>query len=264
MGVLWGLVNYATDPTDFAYDVVTGVSVGSINSLFIAGWPKGQEKDMVDAGTKLWRDLKNDDVWVNWKLSPVMGFVNKQGLLDNRPLLQLLKSISDGFDQLYKHITVSALNIETGQIDFFNQKNTSKEQFYKAAFSSTCIPGLFPSYEWTKEDGETSRYSDNFIVGNANPQSAIVQCRELVDDDSQITIDVLLLGNMKEFTVYPDEQKGQKKNHEKTIQNYMRGRDIRYQFSNSNGMTQWIRANPDVNWRYILQQENANSGLEQI
>ncbi len=67
---------------------------------------------------------------------------------------------------------------------------------------------------------------------------------------------------MKEFTVYPDEQKGQKKNHEKTIQNYMRGRDIRYQFNNSNAMTQWIRANPDVNWRYILQQENANSGLE--
>ncbi len=87
MGVLWGFVNYAPDPTDFSYDVVTGVSVGSINSLFIAGWPKGQEKDMVDAGTKLWRDLKNDDVWVNWKLSPVMGFVNKQGLLDNRPLL---------------------------------------------------------------------------------------------------------------------------------------------------------------------------------
>ena len=40
MGVLWGFINYG-NPEDFAYDVVTGVSVGSLNSLFLAGWPKG-------------------------------------------------------------------------------------------------------------------------------------------------------------------------------------------------------------------------------
>ena len=39
-GVLWGFVNYG-NAEDFAYDVVTGVSVGSINALYMAGWPIG-------------------------------------------------------------------------------------------------------------------------------------------------------------------------------------------------------------------------------
>ena len=46
-GVLWGFVNYG-NASDFEYDVVTGVSVGSLNSLFVAGYPKGQEKQMVN------------------------------------------------------------------------------------------------------------------------------------------------------------------------------------------------------------------------
>ena len=119
IGVIWGFVNYG-NLSDFAYDVVTGVSIGSINSLFFAFWPIGQEKEMVEEGSKLWNDLKNDDVWVNWKLSPVMGLVNKQGMLDNRPSLKFLKRISDGYDKLYRRISLSALNIETGQIEVFN------------------------------------------------------------------------------------------------------------------------------------------------
>lgn len=39
-GVLWGLVNYGT-PSDFDYDVLTGVSAGSINAMALAGWESG-------------------------------------------------------------------------------------------------------------------------------------------------------------------------------------------------------------------------------
>ena len=36
-GILWGLVNNG-NPTDFAYDVTTGVSTGAINTASIAGF----------------------------------------------------------------------------------------------------------------------------------------------------------------------------------------------------------------------------------
>ena len=36
-GVLWGLVNNG-DPNDFAYDVITGVSAGAINTAGLAGF----------------------------------------------------------------------------------------------------------------------------------------------------------------------------------------------------------------------------------
>jgi len=36
-GVIWGMLNYG-DPADFAWDVVTGISAGSINTSALAGW----------------------------------------------------------------------------------------------------------------------------------------------------------------------------------------------------------------------------------
>ena len=41
-GVLWGLTHYG-DPTNYEYDVITGVSVGSMNAGFMSVWPKGTE-----------------------------------------------------------------------------------------------------------------------------------------------------------------------------------------------------------------------------
>uniref|UniRef100_A0A7S3MQN9 PNPLA domain-containing protein n=1 Tax=Favella ehrenbergii TaxID=182087 RepID=A0A7S3MQN9_9SPIT len=232
----------------------------------MAGWPKGQEVEMIQAGSDLWNNMTTDQVWKNWALSPVMGLTSKQGFLNNRPLLDFLKNMTDQFDRFYKRITVSALNFSTGQVEFFNQKNTPLEEFHKAAFASTCIPGAFPNYAWEQADGSTKYYSDNFMIGNINPDSAIKQCLELVDDESKITIDVLLLGNMRDFETYPEHTGGwfENKHHLKSYGNFMRSRQIKYQHSNSNSIVQWIRRRPNVNWRYIVQQENAVSGLDML
>jgi len=40
-GILYGLVNYG-DPTDFAYDVTTGISAGAINTAGLAGFAPEQ------------------------------------------------------------------------------------------------------------------------------------------------------------------------------------------------------------------------------
>ena len=37
-GILWGLANYSQNPSDFFYDVNTGVSAGAMNAAFLAGW----------------------------------------------------------------------------------------------------------------------------------------------------------------------------------------------------------------------------------
>jgi len=50
VGVMWGLINYG-NVSDYDYDVLTGVSVGSLNAFFVAGWPKGTEKEAIEAGS---------------------------------------------------------------------------------------------------------------------------------------------------------------------------------------------------------------------
>jgi predicted acylesterase/phospholipase RssA len=41
-GIVWGLTHYG-NPEDFAYDVMTGVSAGTINSVTLSFYPKGQD-----------------------------------------------------------------------------------------------------------------------------------------------------------------------------------------------------------------------------
>ena len=62
MGVLWGFLHYG-DPDDFTYDVVTGISAGSINAIQMAGYAVGDELNASEAGADLWLNLSTGDVW---------------------------------------------------------------------------------------------------------------------------------------------------------------------------------------------------------
>lgn len=44
VGVMWGLSHNAINPEDFAWDYVTGISAGSINTSVISGFAPGHEK----------------------------------------------------------------------------------------------------------------------------------------------------------------------------------------------------------------------------
>ena len=90
MGVLWGFLHYG-DPADFTYDVVTGISVGSINAVHLASYAVGDELNASEAGADMWRNLKTDDVWKNWHYTPLYGLLFKPGSIDHSPLLAMLE-----------------------------------------------------------------------------------------------------------------------------------------------------------------------------
>ena len=56
-GVLYGLTHYG-NPEDYAYDVITGVSAGSINTGFTAVWEKGQEVEMSKKLSDAWASIE--------------------------------------------------------------------------------------------------------------------------------------------------------------------------------------------------------------
>jgi len=43
---MWGLSHNSTNPEDFAWDYVTGISAGAINTSTIAAFAPGDEKNM--------------------------------------------------------------------------------------------------------------------------------------------------------------------------------------------------------------------------
>ena len=89
MGVLWGFLHYG-EPSDFAYDVVTGISAGSINAIQLMSYAVGDELNASEAGADLWNNLKTSDVWQDWYLTPLDGLLFKAGMVDNSPLLEFL------------------------------------------------------------------------------------------------------------------------------------------------------------------------------
>ena len=86
-GALWGLIKNTDKPADFAYDVVSGVSAGSINALAVALFEKGDEMAMVEWISDKWAHLTTPDVYVDWKPAGIVtGLLTKAGIFDDSPL----------------------------------------------------------------------------------------------------------------------------------------------------------------------------------
>ena len=78
-------------------------------------------------------------------------------------------------------------------------------------------------------------FSDRYHMQNSDPYTAIQQCLDLVDDESKITIDVLLLAKLSKFEIKSEHHSTTQEwfrlmpdDHGNSFSNFMRGRDISY------------------------------------
>jgi predicted acylesterase/phospholipase RssA len=81
-GVLWGLTHY-DDPTKYTWDVVSGVSAGSINVGGVCLWEVGQEKEMTEWLGDLWENLVDEDIYTKWTGGIVAGLTLHEGIYNN-------------------------------------------------------------------------------------------------------------------------------------------------------------------------------------
>ena len=186
------------NPDDFAYDVVSGISVGSLNALVMMGYPVGEELAMSESMSALWKNLKTSDIWKDWYMTPIDGLFTKAGLMDNSPMLDFVHTLVNKGGQtggeFDRKITIGAVDFNDGTFHRFNQTNTSYEDMAKAACSSAAVPGLFPPYNW---EGK-GLFVDGGLASNLNIEDAILQCKELVEDESKISVDVLICQESQE------------------------------------------------------------------
>ena len=122
------------------YDAISGVSVGSINSLWMALFDKGNEKAMVDGLSDLWGNLHSKDIYQNWTI-PYLPLRWRHGVYNNTALLELMESIYDEYKPVKRNISVGTVDLNTGTFQIFNETH---EDLPKAVVSSASIPLLFP------------------------------------------------------------------------------------------------------------------------
>jgi len=188
MGVIKGLVENLP-PEEIQWDVLSGISAGSLNSVLISKFPKGQEKDMVKAGLDLWANVKQGDVYKDWPLGLFEGLLFKSGIYDVTPLYDTFRKIYKGATPQRK-MTTGSVDANTGwfqrytEAEFFNK---GAENFFKSVVSSASIPAVFEHVSYDKRvlvDGGTMI---NLDIGGA-----VERCREIVKDQKDIIVDVVL------------------------------------------------------------------------
>jgi len=124
VGVIWGLTHYG-NAEDYAWDTVSGVSAGAINTGGIATWPTGTEYEMIEWLSDTWATMETDQVWTVRPGSPVDLIFNEPSFLDDDPALQTLKDIVAEKGAINRKFAVSAVDANTGDYIAMTHENTT-------------------------------------------------------------------------------------------------------------------------------------------
>ena len=131
--------------------------------------------------------------------------------------------------------------MNTGDFTVWNQDNTDISEIARAAITSSSIPAVFPPHHWE----ERGLFMDGGTVYNVNMTSAIEQCLEIVDDESKITIDLMVCHTSRLAEAETDVGS-------KTLSHMLRARHIRKGYGSINEIQHTMRAHPNINYRYLI------------
>ena len=103
--------------SDMEYDVLSGISVGAINSAAFSLFPKGQEKEASDFLKDIWINMKTENVYADWPgFEPYQALYNQSSLFDSSPLHKYLETILEKHNNtLYRKMLTAAVDVETAQ-----------------------------------------------------------------------------------------------------------------------------------------------------
>jgi len=136
------------------------------------------------------------------------------------------------------------VDIVTGNYHVFNETTNDP---VKAIISSSSLPAIFPHQVWP--DGVVCM--DGGTVWNTNLASAIQRCEELVDDHSQITIDVIICQDY-EIATWTDQGNA--------MNGFQRFTNIQGHYRDISDVYDLMTIFPDVNYRYYVQPSQTLQG----
>ena len=171
------------------WDIITGVSAGSINVAYLSTIKKGEEKLFIDDYKKLWLSTTNNQV------NSSVYFLNGKSLYDTTPLKNTLTKVFK--DRIpIRPILISATSLVKGRAEIFNKTDIQNYGFIDIIMSSTAIPILFPPYEF-----KNNLYVDGGVSSNILLYEGINYCLNNYPNES-ISVDVIVCG--KKLQEYPD------------------------------------------------------------
>lgn len=234
-GFLYGLA-HSNQSIDVTWDVVSGVSAGSINAAFISLFEIGNEKEMTEKQLDLFNNMTNHQVWKEWDDGLVAGLFNHTGFLDDSPLYNMINDIVMEAGSIKKKMVVAAADSQDGSYILFTEQ-LPFEDIPTAVVASGSMPMIFPT-----RDFQGHILMDGGTIWNANLVSAVNRCLEIVDDPSKIVMDIAICQNAKldDLTTVSN-----------TVGNWLRYREIKSYYKSLDDIIEFMKTQPTVNYRYL-------------
>ena len=238
-GVFWGLVYNATNPENVQYDVVTGISAGAINALGLALYDIGDEINAANFLTDTWKELSRDTVYVYWPGGIIQSLLFKQSITDNSPLKKTLQKLVKS--PMRRKITVGTTDANSGAYVTFNDNDFINDlnMAVNSVVFSSAIPVFFPPQFY-----KNYAFIDGGLSFGMDIASAVKRCMEIVDDQSQITIDIIMTSSASLANVVFNDYT--------TLQMLIRYLEITYWKKYNEGIVDAYIDFPEVNFRYAI------------
>lgn len=121
------------------YEIICGVSVGAINSAFLAQYTLGNEIEASNKLSELWEKLENKNIYKRWFPLGKWHALWQPSLYNSQPLTDLIEStISlDRIRAAGRRVNVGTVSLSSGKYTIFNQTHPS---FIKAVIASASFP----------------------------------------------------------------------------------------------------------------------------
>jgi len=130
--------------TGSKYDLITGVSAGSLNTAYLSSIQSGQEKYHTSEFKNLWTSIKTNDILHK------IYFLNGLSLYDNLPIKKKLNDIFSNLTTI-RDIKIGATSLINGTSQVFAKNDVLQYGLVNILMASISIPIALPPYPFLND-----------------------------------------------------------------------------------------------------------------
>ena len=234
---------YGLPVEERSYDVITGISAGTLNGAGISLFPIGEETQAADFLLKIWDNINKDSIYKNWKnlgyLGYLWGLLYETSIFDTSPLRKLITEILES-KKVQRNFYMGINNIRTGGYEVYNGLELDIEELINVALSSSAVPVVFTAISLKNGD----LYQDGGVKHGIDPVSGINHCKNQGFTEENIVVDMIKCFGKKDRTKDPSKFK--------TIDAMFRLFDIWNADRSSRDIDELTKFYPNIHFRYVV------------
>jgi len=145
-----------------------------------------------------WNELDDAKIYKSWPLGFIEGIFYKNSIYDSSPisqtLAQLIQKLNDT-QKFYRKLSIGVTDLNSGDL-LIVRESVGIKRLLKFIEASMIIPGIFTPVA----ENSSTLLVDGSTTLSLDMISAIEGCREIVENDSDIILDVIMTSEVRNIT----------------------------------------------------------------